>query len=90
MKIIIDKIPEKPSECLFSASLNLMHPDDIYVCNYDGQICKVNECECPYLKPISDYIAEKPAIYHTDRTGKNILCLESRELFNLIDNKEKL
>lgn len=87
MKIIIDKMPEKPSECLFSAPLNLVHPEDVYVCNYDGQICKVNECDCPYLKLINDYIAEKPAQYYTNMYGDTIGCRQS-ELFNLIDIKE--
>lgn len=68
-KIIVDKIPEIPSECFIAAPLNLIHPNDVYVCNFDGQICKVDEYHCPYLKSINEYVTEKPELCFIDGTG---------------------
>ena len=49
MKIIVDKMPEKPDDCLFS-TWNF----SCYTCEY-GANCDVKECNI--LRPISDFSA---------------------------------
>lgn len=44
MKIIVDKMPDKPKECIFSECTNQLHGN--YVCNlYKGRGCKPNRCD---------------------------------------------
>ena len=51
MKIIVDKIPEHPKDCLFS---RLSKNDNKYYCNFSHSLCPYYEegwnNECPYLK----------------------------------------
>lgn len=82
MKIIVDKMPVQSDECLFSKPLNACNLTT-FVCDFDSKLCKEIH-QCPYLKPISDYAAEKPGRYYTDRTGAVVGSREF-ELFNLID-----
>lgn len=52
MKIIVDKMPNEPKECIFSECTNQFRGN--YVCNlYQGRGCEPNKCV--FLKPISDY-----------------------------------
>ena len=51
MKIIVDKIPEHPKDCLFS---RLSKNDNKYYCNFSHTLCPYYEegwsNSCPYLK----------------------------------------
>lgn len=48
MKIIVDKMPNEPKECIFSECTN----QDNYVCNlHQGRVCEPNRCN--FLKPIA-------------------------------------
>lgn len=52
MKIIVDKMPDEPKECIFSECTNQLRGN--YACNlYQGRGCKPNKCV--FFKPISDY-----------------------------------
>lgn len=54
MKIIVDKMPDEPKECIFSECTNQLC--GIYACNlYQGRGCEPNRCD--FLKPITDYHA---------------------------------
>ncbi len=50
MKIIVDKMPEKPEDCLFSTWNFSCH-----TCDY-GTICDVEGCNV--LRPITDFCAK--------------------------------
>lgn len=61
MKIIVDKIPNEPKECIFSECTNQLHGS--YVCNlYQGKGCEPNKCN--FLKPIMDYHAVEHIDYN--------------------------
>ena len=51
MKLIVDKIPEKPEDCLFSVDCK---KGDKYSCEFSHAPCKYYEegwhKECPYLQ----------------------------------------
>lgn len=52
MKIIVDKMPNEPKECIFSECTNQGN----YVCNlHQGRGCEPNRCN--FLKTIADYHA---------------------------------
>jgi hypothetical protein len=52
LKILVDKMPNEPKECIFSKCTNQLHGN--YACNlYQGRGCEPNKCV--FLKPISDY-----------------------------------
>ena len=54
LKIIVDKIPNEPKECIFSECMNQLRGN--YACNlYQGRGCEPNRCNS--LKPITDYHA---------------------------------
>ena len=54
MKIIVDKMPDEPKECIFSECTNQLR--GIYACNlYQGRGCEHNRCD--FLKSIVDYHA---------------------------------
>lgn len=54
LKILIDKMPDEPKECIFSECTNQLRGD--YVCNlYKGRGCEPNRCY--FLKSIVDYHA---------------------------------
>lgn len=53
MKLIVDKVPEKPCHCLFSRMCRtyVCGKKYDYVCSIDGATCYVeNTGECLYLK----------------------------------------
>ena len=51
MKLIVDKIPEKPEDCLFSVEGK---KNDKYGCEFSHELCKYYEegwhKDCPYLQ----------------------------------------
>lgn len=52
LKILVDKMPNEPKECIFSKCTNQLRGN--YACNlYQGRGCEPNKCV--FLKPISDY-----------------------------------
>lgn len=57
MKLIVDKIPEKPEECLFAKC-----SFSGYLCNLrDGNICLMSKGKnCRYLVEISDVALMRP------------------------------
>ena len=50
MKIIVDKMPTKTYECIFS---------EFYSCKITGSECSVISGNCELLKPITDFHAEE-------------------------------
>jgi hypothetical protein len=50
MKILVDKKPQKPSDCLFSRTTFMGE----YVCKFQGEckICNVNKCK--FLKLVKE------------------------------------
>lgn len=66
MKIIVDKMPDEPKECIFSECTNQLRGD--YVCNlYKGRGCEPNKYY--FLKTIVDYHAVE---YMGDNVAKMI------------------
>ena len=59
MKIIVDKMPEKPEDCLF-----FIRSFSNYACKY-GKDCNVKECNI--LKPIIDFYAKSNIIEETEK-----------------------
>ena len=54
MKIIVDKMPNEPKECIFSECTNQLRGN--YACNlYQRRWCEPNKCN--FLKGIMDYHA---------------------------------
>ena len=51
MKFIVDKMPDKPEECVLSRVVNLTPYPLHYLCLF-GDICNINNCKV--LKPIGD------------------------------------
>lgn len=68
MKIIVDKMPEKPEDCLLS-TWNF----SCYTCEY-GTICDVKECNI--LRPITDFCA-KVILDNLQKTDLYIVCIHS-------------
>ena len=63
MKIIVDKMPDEPKECIFSECTNQLRGN--YACNlYPGRVCDTNRCNS--LKPITDY-------YTVEHMGDNVV-----------------
>lgn len=54
MKIIVDEMPKQPNDCLLYSLCNLY------------QELRCEPCKCPYLKPITDFHAEKVIEKHDD------------------------
>lgn len=49
MKIIVDKMPNEPEECIFSECTNQLRGN--YVCDlHQGRGCEPNKCD--FLKPM--------------------------------------
>ena len=58
MKIIVDEMPTKTYECIFS---------DFYSCKITGSQCSLFFCEnCELLKPITDFHAEEIVARYDD------------------------
>lgn len=57
MKIIVDEMPTKTYECIFS---------EFYSCKLTDSECSVFSGNCELLKPITDFHAEKVIEKHTD------------------------
>lgn len=56
MKIIVDKMPNEPQECIFSKCTNQLR--DNYVCKlYQCRGCQPDRCNS--LKPITEYLHSK-------------------------------
>lgn len=54
LKILVDKMPNEPKECIFSECTNQLRGN--YACNlYQGRGCESNRCV--FLKSIVDYHA---------------------------------
>ena len=53
MKIIVDKMPEEPKECLFSHQAYSGN----YVCKFQGECIVCNIQRCKYLQAITDFHA---------------------------------
>lgn len=55
MKIIVDKLPKRPIDCLYSKIVTETDKNCWWACcSKGGFICKDTN-QCKYLKPISDY-----------------------------------
>lgn len=69
MKIIVDKIPNKPEECILSECTNQLRGN--YACNlYKERVCEPNRCD--FLKPITDY----HAVEHMDNNMARMIPIE--------------